>query len=175
VAEQEKAKAMAQLLAAAQKDGTTVTAEMGLEMDRLSERAGVAAQALQKAKIAVDIKFGRDTALLSSEDVQIAQQLKGLYPDVATALGGVEAQGIRVNNAMKGLSSSIENDLTSGLTDLVSGSKSAEQAFPDMSNTIIEAIEQMIIKITIVEPLMKALQGAIGGSGLNVGSLLGVG
>jgi ABC-type uncharacterized transport system substrate-binding protein len=93
---------MAQLLAAAQKDGTTVTAEMGLEMDRLSERAGVAAQALQKAKVAADIKFDRDTALLSSEDVQIAQQLKGLYPDVATALGSVEAQGIRVNNAMKG-------------------------------------------------------------------------
>jgi ABC-type uncharacterized transport system substrate-binding protein len=93
---------MAQLLAAAQKDGTTVTAEMGLEMDRLSERAGVAAQALQKAKVAAGIKFDRDTALLSSEDVQIAQQLKGLYPDVATALGSVEAQGIRVNNAMKG-------------------------------------------------------------------------
>jgi hypothetical protein len=42
--------------------------------DMLSERAGVAAQALQKAKIAADIKFDRDTALLSSEDVQIAQQ-----------------------------------------------------------------------------------------------------
>jgi hypothetical protein len=175
VAEQEKAKAMAQLLAAAQKDGTAVTAEMRAEMDKLSERAGVAAQALQKAKIAADIKFDRDTALLWSEDVQIAQQLKGLYPDVATALGSVEAQGIRVNNAMKGLSSQIENDLTSGLTDLVSGSKSAGQAFSDMSGMIIKAIEQMIIKITIVEPLMKALQASIGGSGLNVGSLLGIG
>jgi hypothetical protein len=76
---------------------------------------------------------------------------------------------------MKGLSSQIESDLTSGLTYLVSGSKSAGQAFSDMSNTIIRAIEQMIIKITIVEPLMKALQSAIGGSGLNVGSLLGGG
>jgi ABC-type uncharacterized transport system substrate-binding protein len=115
-------------------------------MDKLSERAGVAAQALQKAKIAADIKFNRDTAFLSQDDVQIAQQLKGLDPDVATALGSVEAQGIRVNNAMKGLSSQIESDLTSGLTDLVSGSKSAGQAFSDMSNTIIRAIEQMIIK-----------------------------
>ncbi|WP_316234671.1 hypothetical protein [Bradyrhizobium sp. SZCCHNR1020] len=170
VAEQEKAKATAQLLAAAEKDGTTVTAEMRAEIDKLADRAAAAAQALEKAKIAADIKFNRDTALLSTEDVQIAQQLKGLYPDVATALGSVEAESIRVNNAMKTLSSSIESDLTSGLTDLVSGSKSAGQAFSDMSNTIIKAIEQMIIKITIVEPLMKALQSAVGG-----GSWSGIG
>jgi len=143
------------------------------EIDKLADRAAAAAQALEKAKIAADIKFNRDTGLLSSEDVQIAQQLKGLYPDVATALGSVEAQGIRVNNAMRELSSSIGSDLTSGLTDLVSGSKSAGQAFQDMSNTIIKAIEQMIIKITIVEPLMRALQSAIGGSGLfNFGGAL---
>jgi len=170
VAEQEKAKATAQLLAAAEKDGTADTAEMRAEIDKLADRAAAAAQALEKAKIAADIKFNRDTSLLSSEDVQIAQQLKGLYPDVATALGSVEAQGIRVNNAMKELSSSIESNLTSGLTDLVSGSKSAGQAFSDMSNTIIKAIEQMIIKITIVEPLMRALQSSIGG-GFNLSGL----
>jgi hypothetical protein len=175
VAEQERAKAAAQLLAAAEKDGTTVTAEMRAEIDKLADRAAAAAQALEKAKIAADIKFNRDTALLSSDDVQIATQLKGLYPDVATALGSVEAQSIRTNTAMKGLASSIESSLTSDLTDLVSGSKSAGQAFSDMSATIVKAIEQMIIKITIVEPLMRSLQSAIGGSGLNIGSLLGIG
>jgi hypothetical protein len=178
VAEQEKAKATAQLLAAAEKDGTTVTVEMRAEIDKLADRAAAAAQALEKAKVAADIKFNRDTALLSSEDVQIAQQLKGLYPDVATALGSVEAQSIRVNNAMKELSTSIESSLTSGLTDLVSGSKSAGQAFSDMSNTIIRAIEQMIIKITIVEPLMKALQSSLAGgfnlSGLGFNPIAGV-
>jgi hypothetical protein len=53
--------------------------------------AATAAQALEKAKVAVvDIKFNRNTALLSQEDVPIATQLKGLYPDVATALPGMQ-------------------------------------------------------------------------------------
>src|SRR5581483_7386625 len=72
VAEQEKAKAVAQLMAAAEKDGTTVTAQLRDEMDKLSQRAGDAALALQKAKIAADIRFGANTSLLSAEDVQIA-------------------------------------------------------------------------------------------------------
>ncbi len=169
VAEQEKAKATAQLLAAAEKDGTKVTAEMRAEIDKLAERAGAAAQALEKAKVAADIKFNRDTALLSQDDVQIASALKGIYPDVATALGSVEAQAMRTNTAFRSISSSIENELTSGLTDIVSGSKSAGQAFSDMSKTIIRSIEQMIIKLTIIDPLLKGLQSAIGGFGFGGG------
>lgn len=42
-----------------------------------------------------------------------------------------------------------------------------------MSNTIIKAIEQMIIKLTIVDLLMKALQSSISGSGFNISSLFG--
>ncbi|WP_430641887.1 phage tail tape measure protein [Bradyrhizobium nanningense] len=38
-----------------------------------------------------NVGFGQQTALLSPDDVQIAQQLRGIYPDVATALGSVEA------------------------------------------------------------------------------------
>ena len=48
---------------------------------------------LEKAKVAADIKFNRNTALLSQDDVQIVTRLKGLYPDVATALSSVEAEG----------------------------------------------------------------------------------
>ncbi|GIQ73186.1 hypothetical protein [Bradyrhizobium sp. RD5-C2] len=166
VAEQEKAKAVAQLTAAAMKDGTPITAALRAEMDKLGERAAAAAQALERAKVAADIKFNRDTSLLSQDDVQIAQQLKGLYPDVTTALRSVEAQAIRSNNAFKEMGSAIEQNLTSGLTDIVSGSKTAAQGFTDMANAIIKAIEQMIIKITIVEPLMRSLQSSFGGGGL---------
>nr|WP_143846002.1 hypothetical protein [Bradyrhizobium cosmicum]QDP27012.1 hypothetical protein FNV92_34880 [Bradyrhizobium cosmicum] len=76
-AAQERAKVVAQLTAAAMKDGTTITASMREEMQRLSEQAGNAAEALEKAKIASDIKFDRATALLSPQDVQIARQLRG--------------------------------------------------------------------------------------------------
>lgn len=166
IAEQEKAKVVAQLLAAAEKDGTKVTDDLRASMDKLGERAASAALALEKARIAADIKFGRNTALLSSEDVQIAQQLQKIYPDVATALGSVEANAIRTNNAMKALSTSIENNLTSGLTDIVSGTKSVSQGFHDMAASILRDIERMIIKALIVGPLMRSL-------GLGGGSLLG--
>jgi hypothetical protein len=166
VAEQEKAKVVAQLTAAAMKDGTPITAALRDEMARLGDKAAVAAQALEKAKIAADIKFNRDTAFLSQQDVQIATALKGLYPDVATALGSVEAQGMRANSAFRSMSSALEGELTNGLTDIVSGTKSASQGFQDMATAIVRAIEQMIIKIAIVEPLMRSLQQAAGGLGL---------
>jgi len=175
VAEQEKAKVVAQLTAAAEKDGTKVTAEMRAEMEKLADRAAAAAGALEKAKVAADIKFNRNTALLSQEDVQIATALKGLYPDVATALGSVEAQAMRTNNAFREMGQAIENNLTTGLTDIVSGTKTVSQGFADMANSIVRSIEQMIIKLLIVQPLMQSLQGAISGSGFSLGSLFGGG
>jgi hypothetical protein len=139
--------------------------------------AAKAAEALARARVQSSINFGKNTAFLSQEDVAIANELKGLYPDVATALGSVEAQGIRANNAFKSISSTIESDLASGLTDIVSGTKSVSAGFSDMANTVIKAIEQMIIKITIVEPLMRSLQAAAGGinlSGLGFNPIAGV-
>ena len=173
--EQEKFKVIAQLTAAAEKDGTTITASLRDEMTKLGERAGAAADALAKARETSNIDFGRKTAFLSQEDVAIATELKGIYGnDIPAALNSTYAAGIRVNNAFKEVSSSIESNLTSGLTDMTTGAKSAGNAFSDMSNQIIRAIEQMIIKITIVQPLMQALQSTIGGGGGILG-LLGLG
>jgi hypothetical protein len=75
------------------------------------------------------------------------------------AQGGVfEA---RFDNELLGKNSTVGADVaaTNDLTDIVSGSKSAGDAFTDMANQIIRAIEQMIIKM-IVEPLMRSLQSA---------------
>jgi hypothetical protein len=171
VAEQEKLRVNAQLVAAAMKDGLSrEAAEAKAQMSGLGEAAAIAAQALEKAKVAADIKFGRNTALLSQQDVQIATELKGLYPDVATALSSVEAQGIRVNNALKSVSSSIENAATNDLADFTTGAKTAGQAATDMATQIVRAIEQVIIKLTIVEPLMKSFQSLFSG-GLNLSGL----
>lgn len=175
VEQQERLKAIAQLTAAGIKDGLTpAAAKAKAEMSGLGEQAGAAALALAKAKVAADIKFNRDTAFLSQEDVSIAQQLKGIYPDVATALGSVEAQGIRTNNAFREISSTIETNLTSGLTDIAMGQKSIAQGASDMGLAFVKAIEQMIIKIYVVEPLLRNLQvlmnsvGGLGSLGLGV-------
>ncbi|WP_375782935.1 hypothetical protein ACE10Z_23765 [Bradyrhizobium sp. Pha-3] len=143
------------------------TAAQAAKFAELRDRAAAAADALARAKVSSQIDFASKTAFLSSDDVAIASQLKGIYGnDVPAALDSTYAAAIRTNNAFKGISSSIEGDLVNGLTDITTGAKSAGQGFTDMSNAIVKAIEQMIIKITIVEPLMRSLQSAAGGLGL---------
>ncbi len=136
---------------------------------------GAAAQANALKQIQNDIRFGRQTALLSPDDVQIAQQLKSVYPDVATALASVEAQALRTNAAISQSSSTISSDLVTGITDAIDGSKSFGQAFSDTSKLVIRAIEEMIIKLLVVGPLMRSLQSSFGGlgGGADFGSLLG--
>lgn len=164
--EQERLKVVATLTAAAIKDGTPVTAAMAAEMQKLGTEAGNAADALAKAKIASEIKFGRNTALLSPEDVSIAQQLKKIYPDVATALNSVEASGLRTNAALSGVAGQMSGQLTTGITDVLDRTKTLGQGFADLSKIVIRAIEEMIVKLLIVGPLMKALQGSFSVGGL---------
>lgn len=171
---QERLKAIAQLTAAGIKDGLTPAAAAAkAEMSGLAEQAGAAADALARAKIASNIKFGGNTAFLSQDDVAIAASLKSIYPDVATALNSAEAAQMRFNGAARTLSSTIENDLTSGLTDIASGAKSVSQGFSDMGMAVVKAIEQMVIKIAIVTPLMQAMQATA--SSLGLGSMFGGG
>lgn len=144
------------------KGAGVVTAEQRKHIDAVAEAYGRATDAMERSQVASSIKFGRQTALLSPEDVAIAQQLKGLYPDVATALNSVEAQAMRTNEAMRGIGSTISNSLTSGLVDIVDGSKSVGDAFQSMSKVIIRAIEEAIVKLLIVQPLMRSLGSGLG-------------
>ena len=132
---------------------------------------GRATEAAARAATNDNIKFGRQTALLSPDDVQIAQQLRGIYPEVATALGSVEAAGLRTNAALSTVSSSLSGTLVTGLADVADGTKSVSQGAADMGKAIIRAIEEMIIKLYIVIPLMRSLQAASG----MVGGFLGLG
>ncbi|BCA04203.1 phage tail tape measure protein [Bradyrhizobium diazoefficiens] len=168
--ELERLRVEAQLYAAAERAGVTDTEKFAERFYDLAARAGQAADALAKAKVAAELKFGGNTAFLSDSDVQIAARLKDIYPDVATALNSAEAAQMRFNSSARSLSSAIENDLVSGLTDIATGAKTAGQGFQDMATSIVKAIEQMIIKIAIVEPLMRSFQSAFSGLGLSGGT-----
>jgi hypothetical protein len=171
-AAQAELRAESQLFAAAQQAGLPITDKMRDKIQDLAQDAGDAAAALEKAKVASDISFGSKTALLSSDDASIARQLSGIYGnDVPAALASSEAAAIRFNGALRSVSTSIEGDLTTGLTDITTGTKSVSQGFSDMSAAIIRDIEQMIIKLTVVAPLMRALQS--GFSSLGLGSIGG--
>lgn len=166
----ERAKVAAQLEAVAMQVNAkaglgenVVTEAQRKTIDEVADAYGRAALAMQKAKVASDIGFGKQTAFLSPEDVQIAQQLRGQYNSVAESLNSVEASALRTNQALSGVSSQISGDLTSGLTDIATGTKSVKDGFKDMASSIIKDIEQMMIKLYIVGPLMRGLQGGGGG------------
>lgn len=64
-----------------------------------------------------------------------------------------------------GIESTLSSGLTSALTDMASGTKSAKDAFTDFALSAAKSLEQLIIKLTIIDPLMKSLAGIWGGGG----------
>lgn len=162
-----KFRAQAQETAAVQANGGKETADQAAQFKLLEERAGAAADALAKAKVNSQIAFDQKTVFLSQDDVAIATKLKGIYgDDVPKALASSEAASLRLNTALKGVSGTIENSLTTGLTSMLNGTTSVSTGFRNMATSIINSIEQMVIKMTVVQPLMSAFQGALGGSAL---------
>ncbi|GAB9248263.1 phage tail tape measure protein [Bradyrhizobium diazoefficiens] len=148
--------------AAAGKGEGIVTAEQRQRIQEVTEAYGKATEAIEKATIAQSIRRGRQTSLLDPQDVQIAEQLKGLYPDVATALNSVEASAMRTNEAMRSIGSTMSSTLTSGLADILDGTKSVSAGFADMAKSIVRALEEAMIKMLIVQPLMRSMSGAFG-------------
>lgn len=148
------------------------------QRDRINEVAAAyeqATQAIEKATIAQSIRRGRQTALLDPQDVQIAEQLKGLYPDVGTALNSVEASAMRTNEAMRGIGNTMSSSLTSGLADILDGTKSVSDGFASMAKSIVRSIEEAAIKMMIVQPLMRSMSGMFGMGGATMSSGLGAG
>ena len=149
------------------------------QIAKAGDEAAKTAEKLARARINDQIGFDRNTAFLTQEDVQIAQQLKGLYPDVATALNSVEASAMRTNEALRGISSVASQQLTTGLADILDGTKSVSDGFRDMSKAIVRALEEALIKMLIVQTIMRSMQSLFGFSGggyvgqtgtINVGS-----
>jgi hypothetical protein len=172
-AARERAKTVAQLEEAAKRANTAagmantaVTDKQRAAIEKEADAMLRASAAAEKARVGESIKFSADTSLLSSEDIAIATQLKGLYPDVATALNSVEASAMRVNDAMKTVSSSIQGSVTSALTDMMGNSRTAGQSFYNMGRSIVRSLDEMVIKMLVVAPIMRALQSSMGGLNL---------
>lgn len=141
-----------------------VTREQKLRIDEVVKAYGDAAAAIAKARVDSSIAFGQGTAFLTPEDVQIAQQLKALYgSDIPAALNSSEAAAMRLSNTTRDIGQAISSNLTTALADVVDGTKTAAQAFEDFGKVVLRQIEEAIIKLLIVGPLMRGLQGGFGG------------
>jgi len=100
-----------------------------------------------------------------------AQEVADLQKS-AEAYAKVKTQADAYSEALNGIASSMSSTLTTGLTDILDGTKSVGQGFEDMSKTIVRAIEEAIIKILIVQPLIQALKTGL--SGFSLSGLFGV-
>lgn len=160
----EEFRAKAQLLTAAQQAGVPVQGETAKKIDEISKAAGAAGEALARARVDSEIKFGAGTAFLSQEDVAIAQQLRTAYGnDIPAALASSQAGALRLVDANRQIAQTLSGNLSTGIVDVIDGTKTAGQAFQDFSKVAVRAIEEAIVKLLIVGPLLRALQSGLGG------------
>ena len=153
-----------QLNAEAGKGENVVTAEQKARIEEVASAYEKAAASVEKLRVGKEIACNRNTAFLSSEDVQIAQSLRALYgDDIPTALNSTEAAAMRANNAFRSISQSIESNMTEGFMSIVNGTKSVKDGFKDMAASVLQDIQRVIIKTMIVGPLLKSLGGGGGG------------
>ncbi|QUS39560.1 hypothetical protein RPMA_12470 [Tardiphaga alba] len=148
-------------------------AEMA-RLEELNRKYGERVQLAAQAAVNDNISFGRQTALLSANDVAIAQQLKGIYPDLATGLSSVEAQGLRLNNTLRDI-----NDTTRGITqsfasdfrNAIQGGATAFESLGIAGANALNKISDKLMNMAIDSLWSKAF----GGSGGGLFSLLGIG
>lgn len=79
---------------------------------------------------------------------------------------------------MDTFSTTVSTDVGDALVNIGTGANTAGDAFKNLSTQVVTALEQMLVKMAIVQPLAAALQatlgGSVGGGGFNfLGSLFG--
>ena len=92
----------------------------------------------------------------------------------ATSLDSAVSQQIRLNNSMKefgGIVNTAFDSMTPAIRDAINGTNSLGSSFKNLGIVAAKALEDMIIKLTIIKPL----QAAITGGGTSLLSWLGIG
>lgn len=129
----------AQLVEAATRAGIEVTQKWQDKFDALAADAGAAALALEKVKVGLQIGRDRQMLLLSPENVQIANQLKGIYPDITEALNSSEASAMRFNNTVR--------ELKADFTDLAKGMVQSMMAGKSFTESLSAGLKQLSARL----------------------------
>lgn len=126
--------------AAIQANGGKITAEQVARFEQLKIAAYDAADALARANVAGQIKFRRQTIGLSQEDIEIAQQLRGIYGnDIPRALASTEAAELRLLNAQEMLADGFRNVGKEMFTAFVTGK--------DVMDAMIRSLDALASKL----------------------------
>jgi hypothetical protein len=172
-----KFRAEAAETAAVQANGGEETAEQAAKFKLLQQSAADAADALAKAKVAGEISVGRQTALLTPEDVAIARQLAGIYGnDIPAALASSEAASMRFNNQLKAMGD-LGQEVNRGMfVDFETGLRNGKSAWDSWRDAGVNALGKIADKLASMaaDNLWKAAFGGTSG-GSFLSSLFGGG
>lgn len=104
---------------------------------------------------AAHIALARSTRELSNAAKVAGSTLPGLQQAINDASD--------INQQIDRFATSSFGNITRGLTDIFDGTQSASQGFADLGKTVIRSLEEMLVKMYIVLPLFKSLQGVLSG------------
>jgi hypothetical protein len=145
--------------------------------DNLRERAIAAADALARAKVASQISFDRQTVFLGPQDLQIAQQLKGIYGnDIPTALNSSEAAQLRFNQSLRQMSSlgqDVNRSFFVEFTQNLRNGASFMSAFETAGLSALGKISDKLAQMAADQLWSAAFGGSSGGAGGLLGLLGG--
>jgi hypothetical protein len=114
-------------------NGGKETADQAAKFDLLKIAATAAAEALAKAQVASEISRGKQLLFATPQDVQIANQLKGIYgDDIPAALASAEAAALRMNANIKSTVDELRSSVGSFANDLVKGLTSGKTAMESL-------------------------------------------
>lgn len=160
------------------------------EMSRVQQQASIGVFNLDAAnKAAADtLQMWIDKGLLDPKNTeQMAaatetlakntRQLADAAKVAATPFEGLQRTINDMSNS-KGLLDSAAvtslNSVSAALVDIGTGATTAADGFKNMASSIIRAIADMVVKMTIILPLARSLQGILGGlGGMGGGGILG--
>ena len=109
---------------------------------------------------------GKLEGMKSREKTFIDMQAESAIQDVLdniTRLEDAKEALTDVQVLTDGIAQSLESGMTSAFTSLVTGTKSAKQAFASMAKSIISMIAQMIIKMMVFRLISSFIPGSAGG------------
>lgn len=177
-AAQAELRAEYQLTAAAQQAGIPITDKVRNQIQDLAQDAGLAAEALAKAKVASDIEFGAKSAFLTPQDLAIAQQLRKIYgDDVPAAMQSSEAAALRFNATLKQIGDLGQQINSAFLVDFTQQIRNGASAMDALKSAGLNALGKISDKLAqmAADQLWASAFGGSGGGGFNIGSLFGVG
>jgi phage-related minor tail protein len=111
-------------------------------------------------------------ALIDAQ-IRMEQASKTMEGGMKAGLLTIQRDFGDTSKLMEQFVTSSANSMVTAIADMTDGTKTAADGFRDLAKVVIRSLEEMVIKMMIVAPIAKALQGALGGGGLFGASLTG--